>query len=150
MPLARQVGQTALQIAGNLIFVVLIPVLAFLLIKDAGGMRDRYLAWAAERRHAAMWRRIIDDLDTLLGRYMRALLILALATIVSYSIAFSIAGVPYGLLLALVAGVLEFIPVLGPLIAAVVCLLVAGLSGYEHLLAILGFIAVYGCSRTTR
>jgi predicted PurR-regulated permease PerM len=143
VPLARQVGQTALQVAGNLIFVVLIPVLAFLLIKDASEMRDRYLAWADERRHASMWRTLIDDLDKLLGRYMRALVILALATVFSYAIAFTAAGVPYGLLLAVVAGVLEFIPVLGPLIAALLCLGVAVLSGYAHLLLIIGFIAIY-------
>ncbi len=143
VPLAREVGQTALQVAGNLIFVVLIPVLAFLLIKDATTMREHYLEWAARRRHASMWRRIVDDLDTLLGRYMRALLILTLATVVVYSIAFTIAGMPYGLLLALVAGVLEFIPVLGPLIAAVICVLVAGLSGYAHWLAIIVFIGLY-------
>ena len=70
-------------------------------------------------------------------------MILALATIVVYSIAFSVAGVPYGLLLATLAGVLEFIPVLGPLAAALICVGVAGLSGYDHVLAILGFIAVY-------
>ncbi len=143
VPLARQVGQTVLQVAGNLIFVVLIPVLAFLLIKDASEMRERYLTWAAERRHATMWRALIDDLDKLLGRYMRALMILALATIFSYAIAFTAGGVPYGLLLAVVAGVLEFIPVLGPLIAAILCLGVALLSGYAHLLFIIAFIAIY-------
>ena len=46
-------------------------------------------------------------------------------------------------LLAALAGVLEFIPVIGPLGAAAVCLVVAGLSGYDHLLLLVGFIAVY-------
>lgn len=143
VPIARQIGSALLQVASNLIYVVLIPVLAFLLIKDGSGMRDRYLAWTSGRRHASMWRSIVDDLDTLLGGYMRALLILALATITVYSIVFTLAGVPYGLLLAVLAGVLEFIPVLGPLAAAVICVVVAGLSGYGHLLAMVGFIALY-------
>ena len=143
IPIARQVGHAVLLVASNLIYVVLIPVLAFLLIKDGSSMRDGFLAWTSRKRHAAMWRSVVDDLDTLLGGYMRALLILALATIVVYSIAFSVAGVPYGLLLATLAGVLEFIPVLGPLAAALICVGVAGLSGYDHVLAILGFIAVY-------
>ncbi len=143
LPVARQVGHALLMIAGNLIYVVLIPVLAFLLIKDGSTMRDGYLAWTGRREHATMWRRIVDDLDTLLGGYMRALLLLALATIVVYSCVFTIIGVPYGLLLALLSGVLEFIPVLGPLAAAVICAGVAGLSGYEHVFALLGFIAVY-------
>lgn len=143
IPVARQVGHAVLLVASNLIYVVLIPVLAFLLIKDGSSMRDGFLAWTGRKHHAGMWRSIVDDLDTLLGGYMRALLILAMATIVVYSIVFSIAGVPYGLLLAALAGVLEFVPVLGPLAAAAICIGVAGISGYDHVLAIVGFIAVY-------
>ena len=143
IPFARQVGQTALQIAGNAIFVVLIPILAFLFIKDGTRMRDGFLDWAAGRNQGSMWQRIVDDLDLLLGRYIRALLLLSLATFVTYSIFFSIAGVPYGVLLATAAAVLEFIPVIGPLAAAVTCVVVAGLSGYGHLLILAGFIALY-------
>jgi predicted PurR-regulated permease PerM len=143
IPFARQVGQTVLQVASNAIFVVLIPILAFLFIKDGTGMRDEFLDWATERKHGSMWQRIVDDLDVLLGRYIRALLLLALATFVAYSIFFSVAGVPYGVLLAAAAAVLEFIPVIGPLAAAVACVAVAGLSGYGHLLILAGFIALY-------
>ncbi|MDQ6626842.1 MAG: AI-2E family transporter [Pseudomonadota bacterium] len=143
MPIAKRIGAGALAVAGNLIYVVLIPILAFLLIKDGSTMRDAFLDWTRRGEHAEMWRRIVGDLDTLLGGYMRALLILSLATIVVYSIVFSLAGVPFGLLLAVLAGVLEFIPVLGPLIAALVCGVVAAVSGYDHVLAILGFIALY-------
>ena len=143
LPIAKKIGSGALVLASNLIYVVLIPILAFLLIKDGSAMRDRFLGWTSHGDHMSMWRRIVEDLDTLLGGYMRALLILSLVTIVVYSIVFSLFGVPFGLLLALISGILEFIPVLGPLAAAVLCGAVAGLSGYEHVLAILGFIALY-------
>jgi predicted PurR-regulated permease PerM len=52
-------------------------------------------------------------------------------------------GVPYPVLLAGVAGMLELIPFVGPLTGGVVTLLVAGLSGYDHLLWILVFLIVY-------
>ncbi|MDP9043995.1 MAG: AI-2E family transporter [Pseudomonadota bacterium] len=143
LPLAKQIGEAALGVAGNSVFVILIPILAFLFIKDARAMRSEFLVWAAQGRHGPMWNGIVDGLDTLLGRYIRSLLILSAATLVVYSIAFSIAGVPYALLLAALAGVLEFIPVIGPLTAAAVCLIVSGLSGYDHLLVLLGMIAVY-------
>ena len=142
-PAARQIGQAALGVASNSIFVVLIPILAFLFIKDATEMRDRFLAWIRQGGHGRMWVGIVDGLDVLLGRYIRSLLILSGATLIIYSIAFSIAGVPYALLLAAMAGLLEFIPVIGPLAAAVVCLVVAGLAGYDHLVLLIGFIAVY-------
>jgi predicted PurR-regulated permease PerM len=143
IPLARRVAETVLSVVGNALFVVLIPILAFLFIKDGRLMRNQFLDWTAGGRRGSMWQRIVDDLDALLGRFIRALLILSLATFVAYSIFFSVAGVPYGVLLAVVAAVLEFIPVIGPLLAAIGCLLVAGLSGYAHLLVLAGFIGLY-------
>jgi predicted PurR-regulated permease PerM len=91
----------------------------------------------------SMWRGIVDDLDVLLGRYIRALLILSGTTLVIYSLFLTLVGVPYSLLLAAVAGLLEFIPVIGPLAAAAACLIVSGLSGYDHLLWLVIFIAAY-------
>jgi predicted PurR-regulated permease PerM len=54
-----------------------------------------------------------------------------------------VTGVPYSIFLAAIAAFLEIIPLLGPLIAALVVLFVAGLSGYDHLLWIVGFILCY-------
>lgn len=143
LPIAKHIGELALGVAGNSIFVILIPILAFLFIKDAKPMRANFLAWVRQDGHGPMWDGIVDGLDVLLGRYIRSLLILSGATLVVYAIAFSIAGVPYALLLATLAGVLEFIPVVGPLAAAAVCLIVSGLSGYDGLLLLVGMIAVY-------
>jgi predicted PurR-regulated permease PerM len=143
LPMARQVGQGIVSVASNLVFVLLIPILAFLFIKDGAALRDRFLRWLGAGRYAAMWTAIVGDLDLLVGRYIRALLILALATLVAYSLFFSIAGVPYGLLLGSIAGAMEFVPVVGPLAAAVICIAVAGLSGYSHLLVLIGFIVLY-------
>lgn len=143
LPIARKVGQAALLVASNAIYVILIPILAFLLIKDAAAMRAGFLTLAARTGHGAMWERIVDGLDVLLGRYIRSLLLLSVATLLVYSVAFSIAGVSYALLLAALAAVLEFIPVIGPLGAAVVVVVVSGLGGYDHLLLLIGFIAGY-------
>jgi predicted PurR-regulated permease PerM len=56
---------------------------------------------------------------------------------------FFLIGVPYGILLATIAFLLEFIPLLGPLVAAIAILMVAGLSGFHHLLWILLFLGVF-------
>ena len=82
------------------------------------------------------------DVHLLLVHYMRALVILCAATFVAYSIFLSIVGVPYGILLAVVAALLEFIPMIGPLTAAVVILIVAGVSG-AGILAVLIFLGAY-------
>jgi predicted PurR-regulated permease PerM len=142
MPLAKQFGVGVMHAASNLIYLVLVPIISFLLIKDAPAIRDETLSWMnqANRR---LWNNIIKDLDVLLSRYVRALLFLSIATLVAYSIAFSLMGVPYSMLLAGLAAVLEFIPFAGPLAASVAALIVAGFSGYPHLLWLLGFIVAY-------
>jgi predicted PurR-regulated permease PerM len=143
MPIAKRVGQVALGVAGNSIFIILVPILAFLLVKDARAMRSAFLGWVDHYGHQRMWHGIVDGLDVALGGYIRSLLILSAATLVVYLLVFSIAGVPYAMLLAALAAVLEFIPAVGPLSAALVCLIVASLSGYDHLLLLAVFIAGY-------
>jgi predicted PurR-regulated permease PerM len=96
-----------------------------------------------EPAHKRLWTAIVDDLDLLLSRYVRALLFLSIATLIFYGIAFSLMRVPYALLLAAIAAVLEFIPFAGPLAAVAIALAVAAFSGYAHLLGLLGFIVVY-------
>jgi len=51
--------------------------------------------------------------------------------------------VPYAVLLAGIAAILEFIPVIGPLTAAVIALIVSAFSGYSHLLWIVLFLIVW-------
>lgn len=142
MPLAKQFGVSVMHAASNLIYLVLVPVISFLLIKEAPAMRDEMLSWM-NRANRRLWDNIIKDLDVLLSRYVRALLFLSIATLVAYSIAFSLMGVPYAMLLAGLAAVLEFIPFAGPLAASAAALLVAGFSGYDHLLWLAGFIVAY-------
>ena len=86
---------------------------------------------------------IAADVHLLLAQYMRALVLLAAVVFAAYGLFFFLIGVPYGILLAAIAFFLEFIPVVGPLVAAVAILMVAGLSGFQHLLWILIFLAVF-------
>jgi predicted PurR-regulated permease PerM len=143
MPVASRIAQGAFLVAANLVFVVLIPILAYLMLAEGPANRERYLRWAATTRRPRFWTRLVDDLDVVLGRYMRALVFLSLAAMVAYGIAFTIADVPFGFVLAVIAGVLEFIPVAGPLVAAVGVLVIAALSGFDHLLLLAGFFVVY-------
>ena len=120
--------------------VVLVPILAFLFILS--GPRIRGILGKVFARQA-VWQRIVDDLDHLLGRYIRALLLLSLVAFAAYAVVLSSIGVPYALLLAALAGLLEFVPVFGPLSATIIIILVAALADYPHLLWIVIFIAGY-------
>ena len=140
LPLARRIGTGVLQVASDLLLVVLVPILSFLFILSGPRIRD-----ALERIFARqpVAQRIVDDLDHLFGRYIRALLLLSVAALAAYALFLGSMGVPYALLLAAVAALLEFIPVFGPLLATLIIVIVALVAEYQHLLWILLFIAGY-------
>ena len=142
LPLLKEIGPGILTGLGNLVALVLIPILSFFFLKDGLLMRNAIVECVQPHRQS-LAEGILNDLHMLVAQYIRALVLLAMATFVSYSIMLSALGVPYAVLLSSVAGMLELIPFVGPLTAGVVVILVAALSGYTHLLWILVFLIVY-------
>jgi predicted PurR-regulated permease PerM len=122
-------GAKILSVASNLVFLVIIPILGFFFLKDGREMRQRFLEMIDDPRRRAMVDDLLADVDLLLAHYMRAILTLSLATFTAYSIFFTILQVPYSILLAALAGTLEFIPLIGPFSAGVIILIVAAVSG---------------------
>ena len=143
LPLIQRVGGELLALLGNLAFVILVPILSFFFLKDGAEMRENLIAWIPDGPGRRLLKEIFGDVHVLLAQFMRALVILSAATFASYSLFFAAAGVPYAVLLATIAGVLEFIPVAGPFSAAAIALLVAGFSGYPHLLWMVVFLIAY-------
>jgi len=84
-----------------------------------------------------------EDINRLLGEYIRALVFLSLSSFIGYGLFLSLTGASYFLLLAGIAAICEFLPVVGPAAAGIVVLLVTGLSGYEHLVWFLIFWLVF-------
>jgi predicted PurR-regulated permease PerM len=135
-------GLKAITVASDLIFVIIIPILGFFFLKDGRLMRQHILDMVTDVSRRAMLDDLLADIDLMLASYIRALTLLALATFTSYAIFFSIMGVPYAVLLAALAGMLEFIPMVGPLTAGTTIVVVALLSG-SHALAVLIFLLAY-------
>lgn len=70
-------------------------------------------------------RELIDLADLRMGGYVRGQGILSLAVGLAAFIAYSLIGLPYALVLALIAGLMEMIPIFGPILGAIPALLVA-------------------------
>lgn len=143
-PLIQKLAKGVLTHVEVPLFIVLVPILAFFFLKDGPHIKNTLLVWtASDDSTRAKIDEILADVHILLGSYIRALVILALATFVMYTIFFEVTGVGYPILLALVAALLEFIPVIGPLAASVIILVVAGFTGFPHLWWIVAFLLVY-------
>jgi predicted PurR-regulated permease PerM len=142
LPLLKEIGPGILTGLGNLVAVVLIPILSFFFLKDGPELRHALVNNVAANRRG-MVEEILLDLHSLVAQYIRALTLLAIATFAAYSLFWEITGVPYAILLAGIAAVLELIPVVGPLTAGILTVLVAGVSGYPHLLWVVAILIVY-------
>jgi predicted PurR-regulated permease PerM len=142
LPMLSSAGGTIVSGIGNVLSVILIPILSFFFLKDGPAMRRGFVDIFTLRARDLV-DDILSDLHLLLSQYIRALVLLATATFLSHLGFLSVIGVPYAILLAGIAGTLEVIPVAGPAIAAAVILLVAAFSGYPHLLWIVAFLVIY-------
>jgi len=87
-------------------------------------------------------RHILLLIDGLLGSYLRGQLILCFAVGTATTIGLSILGIDLALLLGAIAGVLEIVPVLGPILGAVPAVLVTLASSPQRLLWVIGLAVV--------
>jgi len=142
LPVLKQIGASIVAGLGNLLAVVLIPVLSFIILKDGRTIRNAIVG-AAPEADRVMVEEILDSLHGLVAQYIRALVLLAIISFGAHSAFLTAAGVPYAILLAGIAGILEFIPVVGPVTSAGVILLVAAFSGYPHIIWIVIFLIVF-------
>jgi predicted PurR-regulated permease PerM len=125
----------------NLIYVIIIPILSFFILKDGRAIRDSFLDLFGSAREAA--KETLDSVHTLLLQYMRALLFLCCATFISLSIVLSAMEVPYAMLLAAIAFPLEFVPLVGPLTAAAIIIVVSIVTGFPHVWWVVAYLGIY-------
>jgi predicted PurR-regulated permease PerM len=107
-------------------WLVLIPILAFLLLKDAASVR-RVVIKALPKSGQLRGHRLFEELNDALAAYIRAQLVACVLIGTVCGIGFALLGVPYAVLLGVLAGILEFIPLVGPSVVAVIATLVAAL-----------------------
>jgi predicted PurR-regulated permease PerM len=125
----------------NLAWLILIPILSFFLLKDAASLRLTVLT-ALPHRHQLRSHRLLEDLSTTVAAYIRAQVLACLLVGSMCGLGFAVLGVPYPVLLGVLAGVLEFIPLVGPLLLTVTASIVASLHAPVLVFGVVGFLMV--------
>src|SRR5215213_11520637 len=133
---------SALNVLVFLPYIVLIPILAFFFLKDADSFRQSALMMLPQGR--IRWRgdELFQDINSTLAAYIRAQLTSCLIIGTICTVGFAVFDVRYALVLGVVAGLLEFIPLLGPLVVAIVAATVAGFDSGTKAVAVLVFLGV--------
>jgi predicted PurR-regulated permease PerM len=152
-----QVRDTVFQTAAGLLsaslayvvylpWLILIPILAFFLLKDAESFRR----WALLMLPRGRWRwrgdEFFQDVNSTLAAYIRAQLTACLFIGVVCALGFTLLGLPGGLVMGVLAGFFEFVPLVGPLaiaiMAAILAVFHAGLFNAFLVLLFLGVLRI--------
>jgi len=114
--------------ASSLLSVFVVLVLSFYLLKDAPHFADRiYHAVPEDYRQDYM--RIVGELDIVWSGFLRGQVLLAIIIGVVTTVALMILGVRNAVLLGILAGVLEVVPTIGPIIAMIPAVLIGFFQG---------------------
>ena len=119
-------------IAGWVIYIpwlILIPILSFFFLKDAETFRRSALQMLPRGRWRWRGDEFFQDINSTLAAYIRAQLTACLFIGVVCAIGFTVLGLPSPLVLGVIAGVCEFVPLVGPLLVALLAAVAAVLHG---------------------
>ncbi len=131
---------TLVDTVSSLPWLILVPILAFFLLKDATSLR-RMIVIALPHRIQLRGHQLFEELNATMAAYIRAQLLACLLVGTVCGLGFAALGVAYPLPLGMLAGILEFIPLVGPLLLAVVASVVAALQAPMVILWVVAFLA---------
>ena len=133
-------------VAGWVVYIpwlVLIPILSFFLLKDAESFRRSALQMLPRGRWRWRGDEFFQDVNSTLAAYTRAQLTACLFIGAVCAVGFTLIGMPSPLVLGVIAGLFEFVPLVGPLLVAILAALAAILhSGLAAALVVLLFLGV--------
>jgi predicted PurR-regulated permease PerM len=115
----NKTGDIIASIFGTISTLFLVLVVSAYFLVGGRGMVDSLIKFAPKRRQR-MVKRLGKDYDRVLGSYVRGQLLISLFIFVAVTIFCAIVGLPYFIILGLIAGIMSIIPTVGTLIAMIV------------------------------
>lgn len=141
--LAQRIGLRIADVAKQAWLLVIVPLLSIFFLKDGRVFSGFLLSTVQSRPQREFLENVLNDLNQMLAHFIRAQLILAALTMVVYSAFLALIRAPNPLVLGTLGGMLEFIPVIGPLVAALTIMVVALVTGYPHWILLLIFLGAW-------
>lgn len=113
--LASGLLSSALSVISAIVFIVVVPVVAFYLLLDWDSMVTKIDA-LLPLDHRETLRALARDIDRVLAGFVRGQVSVCLILGTFYSVALMLAGLDFGLVVGAIAGLITFIPYVGALI----------------------------------
>src|SRR5258708_7175774 len=143
--LAQRAGLRVAEAAQQSWLLVVVRILAAFFLKDGSSFSQVLLSFVHTKPQREFLQGVLSDMNQMLAQFIRAQITLAALSWAAYCLFLwtTGAGGQYTLMLGTAGGLLEFIPVVGPLVAGVLILSVALLAGSSHWLIVLVFLSVW-------
>jgi predicted PurR-regulated permease PerM len=122
--------------------ILVIPILAIFFLSDGENLANQVIHLVSTKENHGPVRSLADELHVMLQRYIRAKVILGGLSLLYCSIAMLLLGFQNAIVLGVLAGILEFIPVAGWMTAAVV-IVTAGALSHSHWICMLALLLVW-------
>lgn len=140
---AQRIGVRAAETVRGIWVLFLVPILAVFFLLDAGNFNEVLVSLVQSRAQREFLQDVFRDLNQMLAQFIRAQLTLAGLSLLAYTSVLGIMRVPYAMVLGTAGGVMEFVPIVGPLVAGFVMVVVAVLAGYSWWPLLLLFLVVW-------
>ncbi|MDZ4095768.1 MAG: AI-2E family transporter [Paracoccaceae bacterium] len=112
---------SALSVINALVFIVVVPVVAFYMLLDWDRMIARIDGWLP-RDHAPVIRKLAGQIDTVLAAFVRGQITVCIVLGTFYAAALMLVGLQFGLIVGVIAGAVTFIPYVGAIIGGVLAI----------------------------
>ncbi len=127
----------------NLAWVLIIPVLSIFFLLGKASLSASLLQLINASHERRILRNVLSDLDVMLAQYIRAQVMLSLLAAAAYTVFLAIIRFPYAFAIGPIAGMLEFIPLVGPLLAGISILTIAFGTSFGHWISIVLFWLIW-------
>ncbi len=101
-------------------WLILVPVVGFFMLKDAGAFGEKIIDAMPNEKLKKRMRWMLLDMSRTIAAYIRAQITACILIGVLVGIGLRIIGTPYAVVFGVLSGFFEFVPLAGPLIAAVI------------------------------
>ncbi len=101
-------------------WLILIPVLSFFMLKDAGAFGEKIVESMPNDKLKKRMRWLLLDMSRTIAAYIRAQITACIMIGILVGVGLALIGAPYAVVFGVLSGFFEFVPLAGPLIAAVI------------------------------
>jgi predicted PurR-regulated permease PerM len=139
--ISKNALEVSLTVFNNILAFISLAVLTFYLLLERQRLDDLIVQFSFGKQVKAM--RIINKAEEKLGSWLRGQIALSFIIGLAAYILLSILNIPYALPLAVLAGIMEVVPVIGPIVSAIPAILIAYINApFSAIWVALGYFII--------